>query len=517
MSLLIAIDKKSKTPIFRQIIDRIIERIDSDAVKPGASLPSTRSMADSLAVNRSTVYRAYQELWSLGYLESRPGAYTTVRKRVHVASERTDRGSGLIAWSEKIASGGEVIHEAYSKQEALNRKSVSKDVINFIPLSPDNRLFPAEAFRKCMNEALAREGAELLQYGSPMGYEPLKKFIAGRMREHSVSLSNDEIMITAGAQNAIELLVRSFAGPESSIIIEAPTYSKAIDILRLSSSKIIEVPMSAEGMDLDVLERIVGRTSPAMIYSIPNFHNPTGITTDQNHRERLLKICEHFRIPLVEDGFEEEMKYFGKAVLPVKSMDLRKVVIYVGTFSKILFPGLRIGWIAADKECIDRLVAIQQASIISGSLLSQSALYRFCRSGHYDAHIRRMHRVYRKRMLAVLKALKTNMQNEHIEWTEPSGGYALWVRLKELAIEEDELMDFLIDRGVAVMPGSSSFYGPPNGIYFRLSIAHLDEWAIDEGIARLGKSLNDLYEKKACAGNWMGQSHQPPHCRTGGS
>jgi DNA-binding transcriptional MocR family regulator len=226
---------------------------------------------------------------------------------------------------------------------------------------------------------------------------------------------------------------------------------------------------------------------------MPNFQNPSGITTSQKHREELIALFEQYHVPVIEDAFEEEMKYFGKAVLPIKSMDRNKVVIYIGTFSKILFPGLRIGWVAAAKECIDHLIPLQRASIISGNILDQAALFRFCKSGHYDRHIKRMHSVYRKRMQKALKAVQTYFNQDHIDWTVPTGGYTIWVRLKGKSAGEDEIIKQFIDHKVAVLPGSSYIYGDSDGIFFRISIAHLDEEAIEEGIKRLGMGLNGLY------------------------
>ena len=265
MGVLIKIDEQSKRPMFRQIMDQIIELVDSEALKPGARLPSTRSLADKLAVNRSTVYNAYQELWSLGYLESRPGSYSTVRRRARVASKQDKPDKGLIEWHKRITSGSEGLYEAYLKEKAIFQKTAVSEVINFIPLSPDSRLFPIDAFRKCMNHVLISEGVDLLQYGSPLGYGPLREFIAEWMRLHSVSISTDEIMITTGAQNAIELLLKLLTGPGAGVAFETPTYSRAIDIFRLSNVKMIEVPMNRDGMDLDALEHFLGQESPVMI------------------------------------------------------------------------------------------------------------------------------------------------------------------------------------------------------------------------------------------------------------
>ena len=494
MSLLIKVDGQSKTPIFRQIMDQIIGLVDGEALKPGAQLPSTRAMADRLGVNRSTVYRAYQELWSLGYVESSPGSYSTIRKRTRVFSREEPLANGLIDWSSRINDRSEKLYKTYLLDQARFKRPGIDEVINFIPLSPDSRLLPLDSFRKCMNKVLIKEGVGLLQYGCPAGYGPLRKFIADRMRQHSVSISADEILITTGAQNAIELLMKLLTEPGDGVVMESPTYTRAIDVFRFSRVRMLEVPMNKGGMDLDALEGLLDRESPALVYTIPNFHNPTGITTEQSHRERLLLLCQRHGLPLVEDGFEEEMKYFGKAVLPIKSMDRRKVVIYLGTFSKILFPGLRIGWVAADRACIERLAAIQRSSILSGNLLDQAALDSFCRAGYYDHHVNRMHRIYRKRMQTAFKAMKTHLNSGRVEWTQPSGGYTIWIRLKDMDVNEDEILNIFFRHGVTMQAGGSHYLGPSTGPCFRLSIAHLDETEVEEGIRRLARGLDELYQ-----------------------
>ena len=492
MSLLIRIDTGSKTPVFRQIIDDIIARIAAGDLKPGDRLPATRILAGWLGVNRSTVCRAYQELWAMGYIDSRPGAYSTVRRRAPVAGFPDPPQSGVIDWAARAAAPAGALLAAHQTDAKRLGRAGAPGVVNFIPLSPDPRLLPVADYRRCMQHVLCRQGACLLHYGDPLGHGPLRACIASRLRRHGIAVDADRIIITTGAQGAIALVVRLLAGPGQVLACEAPTYPRALDLFRLAGVDLRAVPMNREGMDLDALSRLLAAEPLAMIYSVPNFHNPTGITTGQGHRERLLQLCERHAVPLVEDGFEEELKYFGKAVLPIKSMDRKGVVLYLGTFSKVLFPGLRIGWIAAEAACIRRLAAIQRAVILSGNLLDQAALARFCQQGHYDLHVKRMHRVYRRRMRVALGALATHVDSRRAGWTEPAGGYTIWLRLAGDAAGEAALADALLDRGVAVLPGASHFHGSPAGIHLRLSIAHLDEAAIETGIRRLGCALRDL-------------------------
>ena len=201
--------------------------------------------------------------------------------------------------------------------------------------------------RRCLKTELLRTGGAALDYADTTGWLPLKEVIAKRMCNHGVMVSTEEVLVTAGAQQALDLVLRYLTNPGDGVVVEAPTYGMAHSLFKLHEVQAIEVPLLADGMDLDTLQQVLRkkRQRPKLIFTMPNFHNPTGITTGQQHRERLLALCEEHRVPLLEDGFEEEMKYFGQAVLPVKSMDNRGIVMYVGTFSKVVFPGLRIGWI----------------------------------------------------------------------------------------------------------------------------------------------------------------------------
>lgn len=485
MGLLIRLDRASKTPLFRQILEGLVDLIEAGTLKPGERLPATRALAGSLAVNRSTVYRAYQELWSQGYLESRPGSYSTVRKRPRSVGPRPVPKPGLIDWSAASNPAARGLIPTHRAEEELLRRAAEPGLINFIPLSPDPRLFPLDEFRKGFNQVLHDRGRELLQYGDPLGYEPLRGFIADRMRLHGMAVGPEEIMITHGAQAGLGLVLGLLAEPGARVLVEEPTYSRAIDLLHLHRAEPEGLAMGPQGPDLDRLADLLAAERTALVYTIPNFHNPTGSSADQPHRERLLRLCEKYRVPLVEDGFEEEMKYFRKAIPPIKSMDRGRVVIYLGTFSKVLLPGLRIGWIAADREGIERLVPIHKAALIAGNVADQAALHEFCKSGRYDLHIRRLQRIYRSRMETALAALDQNLGSLPVTWTRPGGGYTLWLGLPGRPGHEPRLIDLLLNHGVAVLPGSFHYHRPPPGIFFRVSIAHLDEEAIGKGVERL--------------------------------
>lgn len=489
---MIEIDRDNEVPIFRQIMDQIISLTDRGFLKPGTKLFSTREMADQLDVNRSTVYRAYQELWALGYIESKPGSYSYIRKRGEMVTLDTDPNVPKIDWAGRaVPSRGVLSRPAGPRiRKAAGNETTSH--IDFSPLTPDRRLFPIDDFRKCLNSVLRRKGRLLLEYGDPFGYGPLREYIAERLQQHGVVVKSDEILLTSGSQNAIELLLKFLVKPGSSVVVESPTYSAAIPLFRYYQAELTGIGMKEDGMDLAALKEVVKTESPAMIYTMPNFHNPTGITTSQIHREILLSICEKYRIPLVEDGFEEEMKYFGKAALPIKSMDRHRVVIYLGTFSKILFPGLRIGWVAADRDCIEQLAALKFMGDLGGNNVDQAALNLFCRMGHYDLHVKRMHRIFRKRMYTALKCVKKYFPPDSASWTRPIGGYTIWVMLSESPLNPEALADYFEDFGVRIRPGNSHFHESTDNCFFRLSISRLSEPEIEEGMRRIGRGIKKL-------------------------
>lgn len=489
--ILLKIDRNRSTPIFRQIIQQVIELIERDILEEGTALPSSRELAGKLGVDRTTVYRAYQELMALGYLVSRPGSYTTVRKRPKVITKISPPEKGLINWSKISSESSRYLYNVYRNFSPEKAPDAPPDLINLSTLNPDSRIFPVNDFRRCMNQVLVNEGPKILSYGEYAGYRPLREDIAQRLQIHGIAASPDDVLITNGAQQALELILKLLAGKGRKVAIESPTYANMIPLLRHHNISILEIPMDNKGMDLGVLKSRLEKDRPAFVYTIPNFHNPTGITTSQSHREALLRLCEEYAVPLVEDGFEEEMKYFGKVVLPIKSMDRNQVVIYLGTFSKVLFPGVRIGWIAAERECIKRLTAIKRFVDLSGSTVVQAAMSAFLRQGYYDLHLKRMHRIFRKRMQVALNSLKESLPR-HINWTKPDGGYTIWVDLKQSYEDEPSLKEFLLKYRVMASPGDYYFHSSQPRRYLRISIASLNEHEIREGIARLGRALDEF-------------------------
>lgn len=490
--ILLDINPRASKPIYRQIIDQLTALIDGDGLGPGDRLPPTRQLAQQLGVHRSTVVRAYDELWALGYLESRQGGYSTVRRRQKTVQSPKPRHNGF-EWKTVIPPE---IHAALAAVRLKGEPSGKPGLIDLESFDLDPRLIPAETLRKSLNQALYRDGAALLHYGPSAGYRPLRELIARRLAVHAIHVTPDEILITHGAQHGLDLILRLLTRPGDTVAVEDPTYSLLLPLITTHGLTPAAIPMRDNGMDLDHLEALLQTQPPKLIYTMPNFHNPTGITTDQPHRERLLTLCERHDVVLVEDAFDEEMKYFGRVPLPIKSMDRRGLVIYLGTFSKVLSPGLRLGWIAAPVPCVQALTGLRRALDLSSPLPLQAAITEMLRRNDFDRHIQRLHRAFRHRMQTAVKALGDNLPSQ-VRWQAPSGGYLLWLTLEGLHLPEPQIIARLLQGGVRVSPGSAFHVDPSPWPCLRLSISLCSEKEIGLGLERLGTILTRLYEAQS--------------------
>ena len=494
--VLLNLDKNSPVPLFKQVFEQLKLKIDSEIIKPGERLPPTRTLSNQLGVNRTTIYKAYQELWALGYIESRSGSYSYVRQRRDINFSNNESPVNSLDWSKVVNPNAEKVYKMFG---AINHPFVDAredfEGIDLGILHPDSRIFPVREFKKALNKVITEKGEVILEYGPSKGYAPLREFIAHRSRMHGVSATAQEILITNGAQNAIDLLMKLLVKPGSRVFVESPTYGMIIPTLAYYNCEIVGIPMRDDGVDLEIIEKEFKKGLPAFFYTTPNFQNPTGVTTSQEHREKLIALFERYRVPIIEDAYEEEMKYFGKVPLPIKSMDINQIVIYIGSFSKILFPGIRLGWIVADIDCIKRLTILKRFSDLSTSLPEQAALAEFCKGGNYELHIKRIHKIYRKRMMFAVQNLQNKIKNKNASWIEPNGGFTIWMTLANTNVTYSEIDKILHEHKIRVALGKDFFPHPEKNIFLRLSIATLNENEIVEGIDRLSKALEVIYKK----------------------
>lgn len=488
--LVLDINKERPQTVFRQIVDQIINLVTTGILFTGYKMPSTRELADKLGVNRTTVVRAYEELWSLGYIESSPGSYTYVRerKRIIKTNETNNFDEELI--SSLFVSSKEIDFKTI-RGFRNNIKNGNQQFIDFQRLEPDSRLLDRKLWSNFFRNSLYDNSFDVFGYSNPRGYVPLLNDIVNHMRLHCINVSEENILITNGSQNSLHLIFQTYLSKNDVVVVESPTYSMLIPLLRYYGVKVLEVPVIDDGMDLTCFKKVIKTTKVKMVYTMPTFHNPTGITMSQKKREVLLSICEREGIIIVEDSIEEEMKYYGKVHLPIKSMDRKGIVIYLGSFSKIVSPGLRIAWVVANQHCIDQLTTVKTTFDLSTNTISQVLLHHFLSSGNYEIYIRKVMRVFKNRMNTALKYLKQNMPMEKVSWKEPLGGYLLWLKLNTKK-RDINFEDYFRNYNVLISNGSSFFYSPGDDFYIRISISKSNEEEIKRGLNSLARGIECL-------------------------
>lgn len=485
--MLLKLSAQRGLPKGRQIVDQIRQLIQRGNLRTGERLPSTRHLAEQLGLHRSTVSTAYQELWALGWLDLRPGAQPRVRQRESLmAAEGLPQNA--FPWADRLVLPWE--------SPDPPRTTLQPGSISFRDFGMDPRLMPLDPFVRSLRAVLRRQGALAMHYGDPQGQPGLRSCLAQRLGQHGVQAHPEELLITFGAQQALDLTLRGLARPGDAVLVESPTYQQMLKLLALHGLRVLTLPEGPAGIDFPAMENLVRRERPVLLYVMPSFQNPTGRCLDQSQRESLLALCERLSLPILEDGFTEEMKYFGRPMLPLKSMDRTGQVLYAGTFSKVLFPGLRLGWLLAPRPCTAALTAVRRAGELCPPPLLQEALEDFLRKGHFDQHLARLHRRFRRRMEVTHAGLRRELDPAFAHWDAPSGGYLVWLELR--GFEGVDLEAELQRCGVAVKDGASFFPVPPQGRRFlRLSISNLDESEITEGLARLGRGLRALASRKS--------------------
>lgn len=284
--VILNLDKESDLPLFKQVLEQLKEKIDNEIIKPGDKLPSSRTLSNLLGVNRTTIYKAYQELWALGYIESKSGSYSYIRQRRYCNCTNDKLHGNTINWSQKVNPNAEKIYKMFDKLGYPFSENKKKfDGIDFGSLHPDPRIYPAKEFKRSLNKVIDEHSNIIFDYGESRGFLPLREFIAHRLQLHGISVNADEIIITSGAQNAIDLLVKLLAKPGCRVFVESPTYGMVMPTFTYYGCEIVGIPMNDEGIDLTEIEKEFKNGLPVFLYTMPNFQNPTGITTSQQHRE----------------------------------------------------------------------------------------------------------------------------------------------------------------------------------------------------------------------------------------
>ncbi|HOV30529.1 MAG TPA: PLP-dependent aminotransferase family protein [Anaerolineaceae bacterium] len=378
----------------------------------------------------------------------------------------------------------------------LLKVTAQPDIISFGGGFPAAELFPIEQVKAACDKILTENGAKALQYSQTEGYAPLRELIAQNVCKYGIKVTPDNVLITTGSQQTLDFLGRIFVNRGDRILTECPTYLGALQAWNVYGAEYETVDLDDDGMKIDMLEQVIN-TNIKFMYVLPNFHNPAGVTLSLERRRRLVELADHYGVPIVEDDPYGQLRFEGEHLPTLVDLDdelrdpdhvsYRGNVIYTSTYSKILAPGLRIGWVIAPEEVIRKMVMAKQGADLQSSTFDQFLAYELASSDWLKDHIANIRKVYRERRDAMLQAFEDFMP-EGTTWTRPQGGLFLWLTLPE-GCNTLELFPIAIEEKVAYVPGAS-FYpkgGPSNTM--RLNFSACNPETIRIGVERLSRMV----------------------------
>ncbi|EEI24867.1 aminotransferase-like domain-containing protein [Lentilactobacillus hilgardii] len=366
----------------------------------------------------------------------------------------------------------------------------SPDVISFAGGLPAPELFPVAELKRVTDEVYDESGRQALQYSTAIGYPQLREQIVKRMAHQGVKTTIDNIMISTGSQQSIDLTAKMFVNPGDTVIVEKPTYLCALDVFRSYGAHIVGVDMDENGMKIDQLEKAVAENpNTKFIYTIPNFQNPTGRTMSADRRERMIEIADNYDIMIVEDDPYGAIRFAGDDIEPIKFYDDHERVIYLSTFSKILAPGLRLGWIVAEKSLIKKFTLMKQSADVHSDNLTQHIVAKFMSEYDIDDHIDKIKQVYRKRERVMMNAIEAFFP-KNVHYSHPEGGLFIWVEVPG-DVDTKALFDTCIKHNVAFVPGEPFYPDAVTPGTFRLNYSNMSEDHIKTGIKRLGDAIKE--------------------------
>jgi len=408
------------------------------------------------------------------------------------------------AWTSRYAQRAKGVKSSAIRE--LLKITQRPEIISFAGGLPASDLFPTQRFREACDKVLQQQPHLALQYGASEGYEPLREMIARHVDRYGIRVKVENVLITYGSQQALDLIGKLFINPGDRVLVEAPTYLGALQAFNVYGADYVSVPSDEDGLCAESLEAPL-RSGAKFMYVLPNFQNPGGTTLSEGRRHQLVLLADRYGIPIIEDDPYGQLRYEGEHLPPLVVLDRENLrrdpgysignVIYLSTFSKTLAPGLRLGWIVAPPEVIAKLVQLKQGADLHTSTFGQIVAYEVARDNFLDEHVKVIRRVYRERRDVMLQALSDFFPPE-VTWTRPKGGLFLWVALAK-GMDAQSLFDAAIRENVAFVPGDS-FYAP-NGHredacrQLRLNFSAVDPDRIREGIRRLSVAVEQQLKR----------------------
>ena len=491
---------ESHIPLYVQLRDQLRALVHAGDLRAGDRIPASRELAIQLGVHRTTVANAYAELESEGLIEGHVGRGTFIRAngnglKITPPAPPVLHGAEGVRW--------ELLFADERGEEALDRLTASapENALSFVMARPAEEFFPVDELQMCVNAVLRREATEVLRLGPSDGYPPLKQALLELLRHDGITAKDENLLITDGCQQAMDLLCKAFIRPGDSVILENPAYPGAVAIFGSSRARCLGVPVrthaepgGALGVDVEALEATLAANRVKLIVLTPDFQNPTGTSMPIASRRRVLELAARHQVPIVEDHIYARLHARDERVPSLKQLDRANLVIHVDSFAKVAFPGLRVGWVVAPATVIERLRLVKQTTDLHTDQLAQATLAEFLRRGLFIRHLGRMRKVYASRLKAMDEALRKHMP-EGVRWTQPAGGMCTWLELPP-GFDANELLIHAKERGVLFSPGRYFYVQSPLPNTLRLGFANLDEKRLARGAQILGETLRVEMRKR---------------------
>lgn len=468
------------TPVYMQLGNYIKELILKGMFRNDERLPSTRELADLLRLSRNTVNCAYEKLHDEGFINIVKG------RGAFIAQESSPKGGSWdVDWDLRVSGYGRKAEELDIIKHELAWK---KGMISFKSIAPDESLFDAQEFRRSFLNRLSVEGEKILNYGYAQGYRPLINYIRSYMESKGVDTTRKGIIITNGFTEGFDIVLSALTEPGDRVLCENPTHNTALKIMRLHGLCIEGITQEKDGMNIGELREKLENGSCKLAYLIPSYHNPTGVVMSADKRLQCFNLLREHDVPIIEDGFNEELRYSGAHVSPIASLGSGcSGVIYIGSFSKILFPGIRIGWILADEKLAGYLESIKRSRNIHTSTLDQAVLFDYLENGGYEKYIKKARRFYKEKYEFAVECA-----GKYIPCSVIMGSGGLHIFLQLEGINARELLQKCYERGVVFTAGDIFYAGGGGESSLRLGFSRVSLEDIEKGFKIIGAEATEL-------------------------
>lgn len=472
----LSLDKELEKPLYIQLYESIKSLVEENQID-NEKLPSIRMLSKQLGVNNVTIINAYKLLEQEGYVYSLEGSGTYVKK---------------IPFSEDMS----YIEDGDMDLMLCGILPISKESLNFASVSPTPDLFPIEEFKHALIEVLDRDGGLAFLYPEISGYGPLRESISKFLMEnYHTKVNMDQIIITSGGQQALDIISKTMINQGDIIFVENPTYSGAFAAFKSRGAKIIGIPMLEDGIDIDMLKTYIKRYSPKFLYVMTHYQSPTTYSYSDKKKIEILNLAKEHDFYIIEDDFLTDLSFDNEINFPLKSLDKIDKVIFIKSFSKIFMPGVRIGFVTLPNKLLKGIIKAKHTTDISSSGYLQRAFDLYLRKGYWRKHIDNIRKVYSEKYNIMIRELDL-LKKHGIDYTTPNGGLSVWLKLPS-NIDGLEFYNDCVENNISLVPGKVFFIDDSIYTnYIRLSFGAVDNDEIIEGIGIIDNILSKPFKNK---------------------